>query len=197
MALNDVSITIHQGQVFGLLGANGAGKTTLIKHILGLLTPQKGSVRVFNMNPVTEYNSVLQNVGYLSEFRDLAKWMRIDELVRYTRTFYRGWDANYAKELKDKFSLDGRAHVENLSRGETAKVALMLALAHRPKLLLLDEPSSGLDPIVREDILEAILRSIAEGGGPCFSHLIYWKKLTASQTMLRFWRMVESSWTVS
>lgn len=173
-ALDNVTLSIEGGLVFGLVGENGAGKTTLIKHLLGLLRPQSGSVRVFGLDPVAEPAAVLGRIGYLSENRDLPGWMRIDELLRYTRAFYKTWDADYAEALRAQFGLENSARVKNLSRGETARAGLLLALAHRPALLVLDEPSSGLDPVVRRDILEAIIRTVAEEGRTVLfsSHLL-------------------------
>ncbi len=150
--------------MFGLVGANGAGKTTLIKHLLGRFKPESGSVRVFGFDPVTEPVAVLSRIGYLSENRDLPGWMRVDELLRYTQAFYPNWDPAYAEELRRQFGLDPRAKIKTLSRGENAKAGLLIALAYRPELLLLDEPSSGLDPVVRRDILEAIIRTAADEG---------------------------------
>jgi ABC-2 type transport system ATP-binding protein len=173
-ALDNVSLTVPRGVVFGLVGENGAGKTTLIKHILGLLRAQAGSVRAFGLDPVAEPAQVLARIGYLSENRDLPGWMRVDELLRYTRAFYKSWDDRYAEELRAQFGLNNSARVKNLSRGETARAGLLLALAHRPPLLVLDEPSSGLDPVVRRDILEAIIRTVAEEGRTVLfsSHLL-------------------------
>jgi len=174
LALDNVSLTVACGVVFGLVGENGAGKTTLIKHMLGLLKAQSGTVRVFGLDPVRDPVGVLSRVGYLSEQRDLPLWMRVDELLRYTRAFYPKWDAAYAELLREQFALDPAARIKHLSRGECAKAGLLIALAHRPDLLLLDEPSSGLDPVVRRDILEAILRTVAEEGRTVFfsSHLL-------------------------
>src|ERR1041384_1126475 len=159
LALDQVSLTVPRGCVFGLVGENGAGKTTLIKHVLGLLRAEQGAVRVFGLDHVTDPPGVLSRVGYLSENRDLPGWMRVGELLRYTQAFYPNWDAGYAERLRQQFALDAEAKIKNLSRGELAKAALLVALAYRPELLLLDEPSSGLDPVVRRDILEAIVRT--------------------------------------
>ena len=174
LALNQVSLQVKRGRVFGLVGANGAGKTTLIKHLLGRLKAESGSVRVFGFDPVADPVDVLSRVGYLSENRDLPAWMRVDELLRYTEAFYPNWDMAYAEELRQQFGLDPRAKIKTLSRGENAKAGLLIALAYRPELLLLDEPSSGLDPVVRRDILEAIIRTVADEGRTVFfsSHLL-------------------------
>jgi ABC-2 type transport system ATP-binding protein len=173
-ALDHVNLSVPRGSVFGLVGANGAGKTTLIRHVLGLLRAQSGSVRVFGRDPVADPVGVLGRVGYLSEENDLPGWMRVGELLRYTRAFYPGWDEAYAEELRRRFSLDPAARVRTLSKGQRARAGLIVALAYRPELLLLDEPSSGLDPIVRRDILGAIIRTIADEGRTVLfsSHLL-------------------------
>src|SRR5438876_6601794 len=173
-ALDSVSLSMPHGAVYGLGGANGAGKTTLIKHILGLLRAQSGSVRVFGLDPVADPVGVLSRIGYLSEENDLPGWMRVDELIRYSRAFYPEWDDAYAEELRRTFALDPAAKIKNLSKGQKARAGLLVALAYRPELLVLDEPSSGLDPIVRKDILGAVIRTIAgEGRTVLFSsHLL-------------------------
>lgn len=173
-ALDDVSLTVPRGGVFGLIGGNGAGKTTLIKHILGMLRAQTGSVQVFGLNPVENPVGTLGRIGYLSEERDLPNWMRVGELIRYTQAFFPNWDEKYAEELRVAFDLDPKAKVQNLSRGQRARAGLLAALAHRPDLLVLDEPSSGLDPVVRRDILGAIIRTIADEGRTVLfsSHLL-------------------------
>ena len=151
-ALNGVSLSIARGAVHGLVGPNGAGKTTLIKHILGLYRAEAGSVRVFGLDPVADPVGVLSRIGYLSEDNDLPLWMRVDELLRYSRAFYPAWDDAYADELRRAFGLDPAAQIKTLSRGQKARAGLLVALALRPELLVLDEPSSGLDPIVRRDM---------------------------------------------
>ena len=173
-ALASVSLSMPRGAVYGLVGANGAGKTTLIKHILGLLRAESGSVRVFGLDPVADPVAVLSRIGYLSEENDLPGWMRVDELIRYTSAFYPKWDDAYADELRRAFALDPAAKVTELSRGQKARAGLLIALAHRPELLVLDEPSSGLDPVVRRDILGAVIRTIADEGRTVLfsSHLL-------------------------
>ena len=173
-ALDGVSLSLSRGAVYGLVGANGAGKTTLIRHILGLLRAEQGTVRVFGLDPVTESVAVLSRIGYLSEENDLPVWMRVDELIRYSRAFYPAWDDAYAEELRRAFALDPAATIRNLSKGQKARAGLLVALAYRPELLVLDEPSSGLDPVVRRDILSAIMRTIADEGRTVLfsSHLL-------------------------
>ncbi|MEA2760966.1 MAG: type transport system ATP-binding protein, partial [Gemmatimonadaceae bacterium] len=108
-ALSAVTLSMPRGAVYGLVGANGAGKTTLIKHVLGLLRAESGSVRVFGLDPVAEPVAVLSRIGYLSEENDLPGWMRVDELIRYSRAFYPAWDDAYAEELRQAFALDASA----------------------------------------------------------------------------------------
>ena len=163
-ALDDISLTVPRGGVFGLIGGNGAGKTTLIKHILGMFRAQAGTVRVFGEDPVQNPLGTLGRIGYLSEDRDLPDWMRVRELMSYTQAFFPNWDEAYAEELRQAFDLDDKARIKTLSRGQRARAGLLVALAHRPELLVLDEPSSGLDPVVRRDILGAIIRTIAGEG---------------------------------
>jgi ABC-type multidrug transport system ATPase subunit len=173
-ALDSVNLSLPRGAVYGLVGANGAGKTTLIKHILGLLRAESGSVRVFGLDPVADPVGVLSRIGYLSEENDLPGWMRVDELIRYSRAFHPGWDDAYAEDLRREFSLDGTAKIKTLSKGQKARAGLLIALAYRADLLVLDEPSSGLDPIVRRDILGAVMRTIADEGRTVLfsSHLL-------------------------
>src|SRR5205807_7719748 len=149
-------------------------KTTLIKHILGMLKAQTGTVQVFGLDPVQNPVGTLGRIGYLSEDRDLPNWMRVGELLRYTQAFFPTWDETYAEELRQAFDLDGKAKIKTLSRGQRARAGLLVALAHRPELLVLDEPSSGLDPVVRRDILGAIIRAIADEGRTVLfsSHLL-------------------------
>ncbi len=195
-ALASVSLALPRGAVYGLVGANGAGKTTLIRHLLGLLRAQGGSVRVFGLDPVADPVGVLSRIGYLSEENDLPGWMRVDELLRYSRAFYPAWDDAYAEELRQTFALDLSATVKNLSKGQKARLGLLIALAYRPELLVLDEPSSGLDPIVRRDILGAVLRTIAHEGRTVLfsSHLLDEVEQVADHvTMIHQGRIVVSA----
>src|SRR5215471_12298703 len=174
IALDNVHLRVPRGVVFGLVGVNGSGKTTLLKHVLGLLRAETGSVRVFDRDPVADPVGVLSRIGYLSEENDLPLWMSVAELIRYTKAFYPGWQDDYAEKLRRQFGLDLAARVGTLSKGQQARVGLLVALAYRPELLVLDEPSSGLDPLVRRDILGAVIRTIADEGRTVLfsSHLL-------------------------
>ena len=196
IALNSVNLSMPRGGVYGLVGANGAGKTTLIKHILGLLHAESGSVRIFGLDPVADPVAVLSRIGYLSEENDLPGWMRVDELIRYSRAFYKNWDDAYAEELRQSFTLDPSAKIKTLSKGQKSRAGLLIALAYRPELLVLDEPSSGLDPIVRRDILGAVMRTIADEGRTVLfsSHLLDEVEQVADHvTMIRAGTIVMSA----
>jgi ABC-2 type transport system ATP-binding protein len=173
-ALSDVSLEVPEGVVFGLVGRNGAGKTTLIRHVMGLLRTAEGSVSVFGLDPVSYPTQVLAQVGYLSEGNELPDWMSVRELMHFTRAYYPTWDDRYAESLRQTFEIDPDQTIQKLSKGQRARVGLTLAIAHRPKLLVLDEPSSGLDPLVRRDILRAIIKTIADEGRTVIfsSHLL-------------------------
>ncbi len=194
-ALEGASLTVPSGSVFGLVGMNGAGKTTLLKHVLGLLRAKSGSVRVFGLDPAMDPAGVLSRIGYLGEESDLPGWMRVHDLLAYTGAFYPTWDEAYAQSLRESFELDPAAKVKHLSKGQRSRTGLLLALAHRPDLLVLDEPSSGLDPIARRDILEAIVRTISQEGRTVLfsSHLLHEVQRVADHlTMLHEGRVVFS-----
>ncbi|MCA9146128.1 MAG: ABC transporter ATP-binding protein [Planctomycetaceae bacterium] len=195
-ALTDITLNIPRGIVFGLVGENGAGKTTLIKHLLGLLKAQAGTVSVFGLNPVDDPVRVLGRIGYLSESREMPDWMQISQFMSYSQAFYPKWDVKYAEELREMFELARDQRIKSLSRGQRARVGLLAALAHRPDFLVLDEPSSGLDPIVRRDILSAIIRTVADEGRTILfsSHLLDEVERVADHVaMLHLGRLVISA----
>ncbi len=164
VALDNVSLQLDSGQVLGLAGENGAGKTTLIRHLLGLLRASSGTVRVLNHDPAESPEHVFAQTGYLSEDRDLPDWMTISQLLHYRAAFHSNWDHDLQRELCDAFELPLQTRIRHLSRGQLARTGLVLAVSFRPALLILDEPSSGLDPLVRSDILATILRTTADEG---------------------------------
>lgn len=173
-ALQDITIQIPRGRVFGIVGENGAGKTTLIKHILGLYRAQQGSVAVFGMDPVKHPKEVLARIGYLSEQPDFPEWMSIAQFMNYMSAFYPRWDGQYATKLLAMMSVDPGKKIRELSKGQQARVGLCAAQAHRPELLVLDEPSSGLDPVARSEILAAVIRTVVDEGRSVLlsSHLL-------------------------
>src|SRR5580698_2186915 len=173
-ALDDVTIQFARGHVFGIVGENGAGKTTLIKHILGLYRAQQGSVSVFGMDPVRHPKDVLARIGYLSEQPDFPEWMTIAQFMNYMGAFYAKWDASYAAKLVEEVNVDPHKKIGELSKGQQARVGLCAAQAHRPELLVLDEPSSGLDPVARNEILAAVIRTVIDEGRSVLlsSHLL-------------------------
>jgi ABC-2 type transport system ATP-binding protein len=196
IALDEVDLSVAKGSVVGLVGENGAGKTTLLKHVLGLFKPRNGTVRVFGKDPVEDPESVLGEIGYLSEVRDLPDWMKIGELMSYTKAFFPSWDDSFAEELRNMFELSLDQKVKTLSRGQRARAGLIAAIAHRPQLLVLDEPSSGLDPVVRRDILSAIIRTVADEGRTVLfsSHLLdEVQRVSDHVAMLHLGKMLLSS----
>src|SRR5688500_11949159 len=194
-ALDGVSFRATVGQVHGLVGSNGAGKTTLLKHLLGLLRATTGSVRVFGLDPVRDPVGVLRRVGYLSEVRELSEWMGVVELMCGSQAFHPAWQASYAREWLETFALDPARKVKELSKGMRAQAGLIAAVAHRPELLILDEPSSGLDAVVRRDILDAIVRTVADDGRTVMfsSHLLdEVERMSDHVTLMRQGRVVLS-----
>jgi ABC-2 type transport system ATP-binding protein len=131
-------------------------------------------VRVFGLDPVRDPVGVLGRIGYLSEERELPEWMSIEELMRYTQAYHPTWDVAYERELLKTFALDPTKKIKELSKGMRAQAGLIAAVAHRPELLILDEPSSGLDVVVRRDILDAVVRAVADDGRTVIfsSHLL-------------------------
>lgn len=128
-ALDRVDLQVPVGSVFGLVGLNGAGKTTLIRHLIGSLKAKSGSVTVLEMNPVNDPETFLKRIGYLTEEDSLPKWMRVGELVDFTRAIYPSWDDRYAKQLTDAFELTRKMSLQEMSKGQRARVGLLLAIA--------------------------------------------------------------------
>jgi ABC-2 type transport system ATP-binding protein len=162
--LAGIDLNVVQGEVIGLLGQNGAGKTTLLRVALGLLEAQRGEVRVFGLDPRREPLEVKRQVGYVSEDQVLPPFLRVDEVLDLHRRLFPTWDDDLARVLSSRFKMDGRARIKQLSKGQARQVALLCAAAHRPRLLLLDEPAGGLDPAARREFLETAIGLLGEGG---------------------------------
>jgi ABC-2 type transport system ATP-binding protein len=175
VAVDGLKLTVRRGEVFGFLGRNGAGKTTTIKTLLGLLRPTNGTIRVLGLDPVGHGSDLKQRIGYVSEMPQLYPWMRVREMVRFTRSFYQHWNDVHVARLLEQFRLDPECKVQNLSRGMGAQLALVLALGHDPELLILDEPATGLDVLVRRDFLESIVQVIQQEGRTVMlsSHMVH------------------------
>jgi len=173
-ALRDVSLSLPEGTVYGLVGRNGAGKTTLLRMIPALLHPTTGSVRVFDLDPWEHQETVKRNLGYLSEDDVLPARARIRDLVDLCASLYPNWDAPMAASFLDHFELDPASRIGRLSKGQKRQVGLICAVSHRPRLLVLDEPAGGLDPAARREFLEVVIDLLADAGSTVIlsSHLM-------------------------
>jgi len=168
MAVSDLDLQVPRGSVFGYLGRNGAGKSTTIRLLLGLLEPDSGSAEVLGHDPWKDPVAMRQKIGYVAEGQKMYGWMRVRELIRFTGGFYPTWDRGLAERYLERFDLDPEAKVRTLSKGQNARLSLLLALAGRPELLILDDPTMGLDPISRQEFLGDIVRAIQEEGRTVF-----------------------------
>jgi ABC-2 type transport system ATP-binding protein len=162
-ALRGLSLEVPAGSIYGFLGRNGAGKTTTIKALLGMARPSGGRVRVFGLPADDQQASVdiRRRTGFVSEEKDLYGYMTVDEMIRFTAAFFPRWRADLARDYLRKFDLPPDRKVRALSRGMRTKLALLLALCRGAELLVLDEPSSGLDPAMAEEVLQALVRHAA------------------------------------
>lgn len=161
-ALTGLSLAVPEGSVFALLGANGAGKTTAIKAILNIVEPTRGSARVLGVDSRAIGAPVLAQIGYVSESQLLPTRLRVAEFFSYVRACYAHWDRSIEEELRCQFRLPAERRIGALSHGMRLKLALACALPFRPKLLILDEPFSGLDALVRDEIIAGFLRRAGE-----------------------------------
>lgn len=175
VAVDALSLQVARGRVCGLLGQNGAGKTTTIRCMLDLLRPSAGSITVLGHDSVRDSVRLRSKVGYLPEDPTYYTWMKVAEIVAFNAGFFSSWDQALADTLIDRLELPRQRRMGELSRGMQAKVGLVMALAQRPELLLLDDPTSGLDPLARRDFLEAMIANVQAEGGTVFfsSHLIH------------------------
>jgi ABC-2 type transport system ATP-binding protein len=163
-AVRDLSLSVPDGATLGFLGPNGAGKTTTIKMIMGLLAPTSGRASVLGLDPAAEAEQVHLRVGYVPEEHLIYRWMKVGEVTRFCRSFYPTWNDALCGQLLDRFKLPADRKVKHLSKGMLAKLSLLLAVAHEPEVLILDEPVAGLDPLAREEFLEGVLAT-APGEG--------------------------------
>ena len=163
-AVQDLNLAVPTGSVFALLGANGAGKTTTIKMLVNLLRPTAGEARVLGVDSRRLGERELAQLGYVSENQQLPLWMTVRQLLDYCRPFYPTWDTALETRLLAQFDLPWDRRLKQLSRGMLMKVALLSSLAYRPKLLVLDEPFSGLDPLARDDFVRGVLEASELGG---------------------------------
>lgn len=175
IALDNVSIEVPEGSVLGLVGRNGAGKTTALRLATGLLHADRGSVRVLGLDPVRESLELRRRVSLIGEESALFPSFRVGEILRLAEGLHPKWDDALARDMVKNLQLDPMQRVRELSRGTRAKVALLIAVATRPEVLLLDDPTSGLDPLVRREVLESIVEGFpARGGAVVYaSHLIH------------------------
>lgn len=167
-ALRDLTLAVPAGSVFALLGANGAGKTTAIKVLMNLLRPSAGVARVLGTDSCRLGERELAQIGYVSENQQLPLWMTVRQLLDYCRPFYPTWDRALEARLLAQFDLPPERKLKQLSRGMLMKTALLSSLAYRPKLLVLDEPFSGLDPLVREEFVHGLLETARLGDWTVF-----------------------------
>ncbi len=162
--LDGVSFSIGEGEVVGLLGRNGAGKTTIVRLAMGLLYPNAGTVEMFGLVPTAHPVAVKRQIGYVGESQELPGMWKASELIALHRKLYASWDHTLERSLIDRFSLDVNKRLSAMSRGQARQVALLCAVCHHPRLLLLDEPAGGLDPVARREFLEASIQLLNREG---------------------------------
>ena len=167
-AVDRLSLSVPEGAVTAFLGPNGAGKTTTIKCLLNLLAADAGSSRVLGCESAKLGPAQLQKIAYVSENQKLPEWMTVTELLDYVRPMYPDWDRDFERRMLAEFELPVRNRLRNLSRGQRMKAALLSSLAYRPKLVVLDEPFSGLDPLVRDEFLHGLLELTETEGWSVF-----------------------------
>jgi ABC-2 type transport system ATP-binding protein len=161
-ALRGLSFDVPQGSAFAMIGANGAGKTTTIKVLMNILAPTRGSARLLGVDSRKLSVRELAQIGYVSENQDMPSRLTVEEYTTYLRPFYPTWDRDLEASISRQLRLPLDRRIGDLSHGMSMKMALMCALPYRPKLLILDEPFSGLDPLVRDEFMEGLLDQAGE-----------------------------------
>jgi ABC-2 type transport system ATP-binding protein len=160
--LDGLNLDVPEASIFGLIGPNGAGKTTTIKILMNILKATSGCAEVLGVDSRHLGPSELEHIGYVSENQEMPEWMTVEYFLAYLKPLYPTWDESRAEELVRQFNLPRGRKLRHLSRGMWMKAALASSLAYRPRLLVLDEPFGGLDPLVREDLIEGLLDSAGE-----------------------------------
>src|SRR5258707_7976850 len=162
-AVHDLSLTVQPGRCYGLFGRNGAGKTTTMKCLLNLLHPQSGKVRVFGLDPSKQEVEVKRLLSYVPDQVAFYPWMSVRETLDYLASFRPHWNRKIEQELFDRFGLDPAQHTSSLSKGQRTQVALIAAICPETDLLVLDEPTSDLDPIVRREFIQTVIGAYQQG----------------------------------
>ncbi|MEP7352626.1 MAG: ABC transporter ATP-binding protein [Acidobacteriota bacterium] len=176
-ALRGLDLRVPAGSIFGFLGRNGAGKTTTIKTLMGLLQPDGGTAMVFGMPATHEASSIKirQRIGFVTEDKELYPYMTVEQIIRFTRAFYPKWRVDLERRYLQLFELPLKRKIPDLSKGMRSKLMLLLAISRGAELLILDEPTDGLDPAAIEDVLRELVRSAASGDTTIFfsSHQLH------------------------
>ncbi len=159
VAVDNLSLEVPHGTVFGFVGPNGAGKTTTILMLMGLLPADAGRITVLGLDAARDAQAIRTRVGYVPEQHLMYRWMRVGELTRFCSKLYPTWNDDLCRQLLARFELPQGKKVKALSKGSLAKLSLLLAVAHDPELLVLDEPTAGVDPLVREEFLSSVLET--------------------------------------
>jgi ABC-2 type transport system ATP-binding protein len=162
-ALHDFSLTVPAGRCYGLLGRNGSGKTTTMKCLLSLLRPQRGTVRLFGLDPAKHEVEVKRRLAYVPDQVAFYPWMTVRETLDWLASFRPHWNRETERALLSRFRLKPEQKTGGLSKGQRTQVALVGAICPEPELLVLDEPTSGLDPIVRREFIETVIGAYQEG----------------------------------
>ena len=157
VAVKDFSLEVPAGSIFALLGPNGAGKTTLIKMIMNMVRPSAGRASILGTDSLRLGPPQLERIGYVSENQELPEWMTVQELIDYCRPFYPAWDDDLCRRLTHQFNLPLARQMKTFSRGMKVKAALLSSLSYRPELMILDEPFTGLDALVRDELIRGLL----------------------------------------
>jgi len=173
--LENFNLAVDTGKVYGLLGKNGAGKTTLIRMIMGIIPSDKGEILYKDEKIKFNHTAYKKEIGYIPEDSFFYGWMTIKELLDLNASFYPKWNSKKADEYLERFSLDKKMRIRHLSRGMKLKLGLIAALASEPELLILDDPTSGIDVPTRQDFLKDIIRELWEAGTTILfsTHLVH------------------------